>query len=48
MADKEYAVYSSGCCEEHGGPEMDYFSTLEEAEKFATKGDLILHIIKEV
>lgn len=44
----KYAVYYSGCCEEHGGPELTYFETLEEAEKYASAGETILEIIKEV
>lgn len=44
----EYAVYYSGCCEEHGGPEMNYFETLEEAEKYATSGDVIFKLVKEI
>lgn len=44
----EYAVYYSGCCDEHGGPELTYFETLEEAEKYASKGETIFKVVKEV
>lgn len=44
----KYMVYYSGCCDEHGGPECEWYETLEEAEKAATKGELIFKLIKEV
>jgi len=44
----QYAVYYPGCCGEHGGPEINYYETLEEAEKAATQGDTIFQVIKEL
>ena len=43
-----YAVYYHGCCGEHGGPELTYYETLEEAEKAAVSGETIFKVIKEV
>ncbi len=43
-----YVVYNSGCCAEHGGPEMEWYDTLEEAEKAAVSGETIFKVVKEV
>lgn len=45
---EKYAVYYSGCCEEHGGPEIDYYDTLEQAEKAAYSGLIIFKVVKEI
>lgn len=43
----KYAVYYPGCCDEHGGPEMEWYETLEEAEKSCSVAEYIFEIIKE-
>ena len=45
---EKYAVYSPGCCEEHGGPELCYYDTLREAEEIAISGETIFKIVKEI
>lgn len=42
-----YAVYYKGCCEEHGGPEMTFYDTLEQAKLNATDSEYILKVVKE-
>lgn len=43
----KYAVYSPGCCDEHGGPEIEWYGTLEEAEKACSVSEYIFKLIKE-
>jgi hypothetical protein len=43
-----YVVINESCCEEHGETEIDYYDTLEEAEKHAYAGNIICEVIREV
>jgi len=48
MEQNEYMVIYIPCCSSHGDIEVDYFSTLEEAEKNAYSGYKIFKLIKEI
>lgn len=37
------------CCSEHDdGDNINYYATIEEAEKYAVRGDVIAQIVKEI
>lgn len=46
--EKNYMVLYESCCSEHGDTEIDYFETLEEAEKNAWAGYKIFKLVKEI
>lgn len=45
---EEYMVLYESCCSEHGETEIEYFPTLEEAEKNVWAGYKIFKLIKEI
>ena len=45
----KYVHIHHPCCDEHDdGDNINYYDTIEEAEEFAIRGDVIAQVVKEI